>query len=129
MNGKLINGLPRLPQRKIWRIPQCKTERKHNGKLYTLYTSAENLERILTRKRCPYHTEKQRSSITENQHTKYTHGKSTMVDHTESCGENVNGKIVGCQWKNMCIVLINTRNGKVWSWSSCGKRRGNTPTA
>lgn len=37
----------------------------------------------------------------ENQHTKYTHGKSTGVDHTGSRGEYMDGKIVLDARKNI----------------------------
>lgn len=43
-----------------------------------------------------------------------THGKTLSIyHHRNNCGENVHGKIVDCQRKNICIVLINTRNGKI----------------
>lgn len=51
-----------------------------------------------------YHMENLESSITENQHTKYTHGKSTVVDHTrgaENCGEYMDGIIILDTRKNI----------------------------
>lgn len=40
----------------------------------------------------------------EKLHTKYTHGKSTVVDHTrevENCGEYMDGKIILDTRKNI----------------------------
>lgn len=51
-----------------------------------------------------YHAENLESSITENQHTKYTHGKSTGVDHTrerKNCGEYMDGIIILDTRKNI----------------------------
>lgn len=47
------------------------------------------------------------SSIMENQHTKYTHGKSTGVDHTrerKNCGEYMDGIIILDTRKNIKYI-------------------------
>ena len=46
-------------------------------KLHTAYTSTDNLGR----EHGVYHAENLESSGMEKSHTKYTHGKSTGVDH------------------------------------------------
>jgi hypothetical protein len=57
-----------------------------------------------------------------------TRGKTLSIyRHRNNCGENVCGKIVGCQRKNICIVLINIHATEKLEWSSCGSRRGNIP--
>nr|DAP96033.1 MAG TPA: hypothetical protein [Caudoviricetes sp.] len=55
-----------------------------------------------------------------------THGKTLSIyHHRNNCGENVYGKIVCFQRKNICIVVVNGHATENWSWSSCGKWRGN----
>ena len=72
-------------------------------KTHTTYTSTENL----WREHGAYHTENILSSVMEKLHTKYTHEKSTGVDHTrgaENCVEYMDGIIIIDIRKNIVYI-------------------------
>lgn len=118
---------------------------KRGRKIHAINTNAEKSNASTTRK---IELQWQRKINTQNTHVEnrlwqitrkvvkniwmeklfLTYGKTfSIYRHRNNCGENVCGKIVACPRKNARIVVVNEHTQrKNWSWSSCGKRRGNT---
>lgn len=127
----MINGIINARTLHVWRIPQRGIKYKHDGKT-THYRHkygksnvhiTRKIQSQVSRKICIQntHTENRLWQITRKivesiwmEKLFLTHGKILSIySHRNNCGENVCGKIIGCQRKNTCIVLINTRNGKI----------------